>query len=337
MSIKRLLGWKKPATTTAPPIPEVTPPPPVLEDTPAPLSPMKPMSLQSVFLSGSMDSHSPAAPSAVTGVLPHIGPLPFRSESCSSHHFLLSCYQHWCNEIKQHPTYHRKQWEFVYILQALWERGLLELGKRGLGFGVGREPLTAVMAAHGCKVLATDIDADSQSSEGWADTGQHSTTLEDLNAQAICEEGAFKENVSFAPVDMNNIPSDLRGFDFCWSACCFEHLGSIKAGLEFYKNSIECLKPGGFVIHTTELNMSSNEQTLDNDATVLFRRRDLEELIADLRAQGHYCEPLLVHYGSQPVDGFIDMPPYRIDPHLRLAIAQYVSTSVGIITRKALG
>jgi 2-polyprenyl-3-methyl-5-hydroxy-6-metoxy-1,4-benzoquinol methylase len=293
------------------------------------------MGLASVFETEGLFEHSPSASQAVTGVMPQIGPIPFRSESCSSHHFLFACYQYWCDQIKEPPRYHRKQWEFIYILQALWERGMLAPEMRGLGFGVGREPLTAVMAARGCEVVATDLEAEAQTIADWTETAQHSATLEDLNERGICDSSAFAKQVKFAPVNMNDIPSDLRGFDFCWSACCFEHLGSIKAGLAFYKNSLETLKPGGFAIHTTEINLSSNEHTLDNDGTVLFRKKDLEELIADLTAQGHYCEPLFIHHGSQPVDGFIDTPPYRSDPHLRIAQAHYVTTSDGIITRKA--
>lgn len=275
-------------------------------------------------------------PHADAGVVKDFGAIPFRSESCSSHHFLLSCYSYWCETFDSAPLYHRKQWEFVYILQALWERGLLETGKRGLGFGVGKEPLASVMAAHGCEIVATDLGAEEQAAASWSETGQHSVALADLNENGHCPAAEFERLVSFEAVDMNNIPDTLRGFDFCWSACCFEHLGSIEAGLAFYRNSLDTLKPGGLAIHTTELNLSSDEDTLEKGDTVLFRKKDLIALIDDLTAQGHYCEPLLIHHGSQPLDGFVDMPPYLDDPHLRLGIAQYVTTSVGIITRKKL-
>lgn len=275
-------------------------------------------------------------PHGASGVVKDIGAIPFRSESCASHHFLLSCYPYWCDHFKEGPRHHRKQWEFVYILQALWERGYLSDGKRGLGFGVGKEPLAAIMAKHGCEVVATDLDPEAKASAAWAQTNQHSSTLADLNERGICDPEAFDRLVTFQPADMNNISDDLRGFDFCWSACCFEHLGSIEAGLAFYRNSLDTLNPGGLAIHTTELNLSSDEDTLEKGDTVLFRKKDLIALIDDLTAQGHYCEPLLIHHGSQPLDGFVDMPPYLDDPHLRLGIAQYVTTSVGIITRKKL-
>ena len=269
------------------------------------------------------------------GVEQGIGAIPFRSESCSSHHFYYSCYEKWCADIHEPPRFHRKQWEFVYILQTLWERGLLSAGKTGVGFGVGIEPLTALMVKNGCSILATDLGGDEREAKAWAKTNQHSTKLSDLNDRGICPEDLFAKNAAFRPVDMNNIPDDITGHDFCWSACCFEHLGSIKAGLDFYRNSLKTLKPGGLAVHTTELNLSSDTDTLESGSTVLFRKSDIKGLIEGLEADGHTCEPLLIHEGSQPIDNFIDIPTYSSDHHLRLTLGNYATTSIGIITRKA--
>ncbi|CAB3733546.1 hypothetical protein LMG22037_05808 [Paraburkholderia phenoliruptrix] len=52
----------------------------------------------------------------------------------------------------------RKQWEFVYTLEALSQARMLAPGKRGLGFGCGEEPLAAVMAKRGSIVTATDLE-----------------------------------------------------------------------------------------------------------------------------------------------------------------------------------
>ncbi|MBV5337004.1 MAG: hypothetical protein J0653_03215, partial [Deltaproteobacteria bacterium] len=72
--------------------------------------------------------------------------------------------------------------------------------------------------------------------------------------------------------------------DFCWSSCSLEHLGSIKAGLDFIKASLKTLKVGGVAVHTTEYNVSSDEATIDNNPTlVLFRRCDIQGLVEELR------------------------------------------------------
>ena len=43
--------------------------------------------------------------------------------------------QYWADKLKMRLTYHRKAWELVYICQTLWERGLLNEGKKGVVFG----------------------------------------------------------------------------------------------------------------------------------------------------------------------------------------------------------
>ena len=134
---------------------------------------------------------------------------------------------------------------------------------------------------------------------------------------------------------MNHIPTDLRDFDFTWSSCSFEHCGSIALGLAFVENQMACLKPGGVAVHTTELNLSSESDTLSEGATVIFRRADIEDLVARLRKQGHEVEPLSYGLGQTAEDKFVDIFPYGDEPHLKLLLAEkYVSTSVALIIRR---
>jgi hypothetical protein len=258
-----------------------------------------------------------------------------RSSTCKQADFHSRAYHDWCAEINVSPRFHRKQWEFYYIGRALTERGLLTLGKRGLGFGVGKEPLAAVFARAGCELLLTDMALDEAKEQGWATTNQHATNVGDLNIRNLCPQEKFLAQVRFETADMNHIPDDFRDFDFCWSSCALEHLGSIDLGLSFITRSLDCLKPGGIAVHTTEFNVCSNDATLDNASTVLFRRRDLDRLQSQLAAAGHTMEPLVFDFGNEPLDAYIDMPPYKTNKHLKLALAEWVTTSVGIIVRKA--
>src|SRR4051812_7373139 len=66
-------------------------------------------------------------------------------------------YASWCALIRDPRVRHRKVWEWVYILEVLEQHGMLAEGKRGLGFGCGAEPLSALMANMGCEILATDV------------------------------------------------------------------------------------------------------------------------------------------------------------------------------------
>ena len=256
------------------------------------------------------------------------------SQLCTKSQFDEAVYAHWVEQIREKKRYHRKQWEFAFILQNLHIQLLLENGRRGLGFGVGQEPLPALMASRGVRVTATDLDLEGAVEKGWAASNQHTTSLAVLNEDGICEPAMFEKQVGFRNVDMNNIPPDLTGYDFCWSSCAFEHLGSIELGLQFVENSLKCLKPGGVAVHTTEYNCQSNDKTLAEGGTVIFRQRDILELANRLRSAGHQLF-LNLNQGSQDLDKHVDMPPYAQDHHLKLQLDKYVTTSIGLVVQKA--
>ncbi|CAL1693020.1 hypothetical protein MMB232_03203 [Brevundimonas subvibrioides] len=256
------------------------------------------------------------------------------STLCRQQDFLQPWFAYWTRRIVSGPRFHRKLWEFIFICQGLWERGVLVPGARGLGFGVGGEPLPALFAAHGCEIMGTDLGAEGALALGWVETAQHAHEKESLRRPEICPNDQFDRLVSFQACDMNQISPHLTGFDFCWSSCAFEHLGSIEKGLRFVENSVECLKPGGWAIHTTEYNLYSNEDTLDNAGTVLFRRRDFEALAARLTAKGHRVAPLSFESGDGLMDNWIDVAPYLEEPSLKLALAGYGTTSFGIIVQR---
>lgn len=255
------------------------------------------------------------------------------SQMCTASQMEEAVYGDWIARLRLPRLWHRKQWEVVYVLQALADR--IGPGARGLGFGSGAECFASYLASRGCDVLATDLASQERDAAGWIASGQHSEDAAGLFWPDLCSRDAFDRHVSFRAVDMRRIPDDLAGFDFCWSACAFEHLGSIAAGLEFVENSLRPLKPGGLAVHTTELNLTSNGRTLDHAGTVLFRRRDMERLARRLRRRGHRVAPLNFDPGDGALDGHVDVPPYAGSPHLRLALQQYVSTSFGLIVEKA--
>lgn len=257
-----------------------------------------------------------------------------RSELCKAKDLQTDWYKKWCKELREDPKFHRKQWEFVYVMQALWERGCIAEGKKGIVFAVGTEPGPSIFANYGCDILATDIYPEKGKELGWTHGNQLCFGMESLNIRGLCSDEVLQKHVSYRPVDMNDIPEDLTGYDFNWSSCSFEHLGSIEKGLEFLKNQLKTLKPGGWAVHTTEFNVSSNDETLDYDSTVIFRRRDLEKVIAELQREGHFVEELDTSVGGLPEDYHVDLHPHKQDFHLKLQVHKYVVTSVGLIIRK---
>ncbi|QTL04192.1 methyltransferase domain-containing protein [Aquabacter sp. L1I39] len=254
---------------------------------------------------------------------------------------------YWSARLGMAPLYHRKVWELCYVMQALCERGALVAGARGLGFGCGQEPLPSAMAALGIDVTVTDLDPAEALARGWITTTQHASTLDHAFKPHLVDRDTFERMVHLKFVDMNAIDRALRGFDFCWSICALEHLGSIANGLAFIEASLDTLKPGGIAVHTTEFNFLRDDATIDNWPTVLFQRRHFKDLAARLVAKGHEVAPLDFDVGAGRLDRFIDVPPYADDlpasvpswreapQHLKLMIDGFASTCFGLIIRKA--
>jgi glycosyltransferase involved in cell wall biosynthesis len=229
---------------------------------------------------------------------------------------------------------HRKIWERCFIVQALYERKLLQPGIMGLGFAVGTEPLPSLLCSLGVSICATDLCTDAAKKQGWIDTNQHASSIESMNLRKLCSHELLKNNCVFRNVDMNDIPDDLNNFDFIWSSCALEHLGSLIHGEAFIYNAMKCLKPGGFAIHTTEYNLTSNSSTIFSGSVVLYRRQDIEKIIWNLRGEGHKIDIDFTE-GSLHGDLCIDFPPYKHNPHLRFQLDDYVATSIGLIIQKA--
>jgi 2-polyprenyl-3-methyl-5-hydroxy-6-metoxy-1,4-benzoquinol methylase len=269
------------------------------------------------------------------------------SKPCTQEDMDADWLAHWAGRLGISVIYHRKIWEYCYLLQALHDRGLLKAGTRGLGFGCGQEPIPSFLASLGCDVTMTDLAPTAAAEKGWVATNQHTSSVDTGHHPHLVDRERFLEHVTLEYVDMNAIPATLRGYDFCWSLCCLEHLGSIRLGLDFIKNSMETLRPGGVAVHTTEFNFLNDAETLDNWATVLFQRRHLEAVAADLRAQGHKVARLDFNIGNEPMDRFIDLPPYDHDltgaasrwangsQHLKLMLDGFASTCFGLIVIKA--
>jgi SAM-dependent methyltransferase len=257
---------------------------------------------------------------------------------------------YWCAKLKIEPVYHRKVWELCYVLQALWERGMLAESRHGLGFGCGKEPLPSLMAAHGVRVTATDLPPQMAAGRGWVETGQHTSELNNLHFPHLVSRERFDSMVDLLYVDMNDIPESLESkYDFCWSICAYEHLGSIANGLRFVKESLKALKPGGVAVHTTEFSFLNDQETIDNWPTVLFQQKHFERLAAELERSGHKVEPLDFDVGDGAIDRYIDIPPYHSwdlkkpsswfdsmsqRAHLKLNVDGFACTCFGVIVVK---
>lgn len=254
------------------------------------------------------------------------------SRLCTQKDFETKGFKKIVKDIKHNFRYHRKLWEFVVMIETLHELNLLKDGINGLGFAVGQEPLTSYFVKHGCNITASDyVDQ-----ELWEGDNQLAKSLKDLNSYKIVSQKLLEEKAKFIPVDMRNISEDLKQeqFDFIWSSCAFEHLGDLEEGKKFVVESLKCLKPGGYAIHTTEYNCESNIETISEGDFVIYRKRDFEDIEERLEENNAKLFPINYDFGDMRYDLIVDEEPYSQEYHLKLNLVNYISTSALLIIQK---
>ena len=257
----------------------------------------------------------------------------------------LCTYQDWsepwfarhCAGIGETPRPHRKQWEYVAISEALAAHGMLASNRLGLGFAVGTEPLPAYFASQGCTIMATDQPTNANAQALWGRSQQHSSTVETLRSWATLTPEQ-QARIEFAALDMNTVPGWVADeFDFCWSACALEHLGSLAHGLLFVLASLSCLRPGGVAVHTTEYNLSSNDITNDHHPNNIYRNRDIERLRTLVLDLGHRMSAVDYTWGEHAMERDTDdagWTPVERLPHLSLRIDGFRATSILLVIQK---
>lgn len=255
------------------------------------------------------------------------------SQICTASQFQEDTYLQVCRTMRVRPTMLRKQWEFAFIVKSLKDAGVIGNGSRGLVFGVGREKLPAIFIAQGCRITATDLPSGEGDGQ-WTGGTQHADSVDNIYHPNLVDREKFDANIEFRPVNMNHIPDDLQDYDFCWSSCALEHLGTLELGLDFIRNSLKCLKPGGVAVHTTEFNLGSASETLEEGPAVVYRESDLMKFQKEMIAAGHAMH-LNLHPGNTPTDRMVDRDRDS-DIHLRLYVRHKIlATSVGLCIRKA--
>jgi SAM-dependent methyltransferase len=257
------------------------------------------------------------------------------SQLCTYSQFNEPDYERICKDFDIVKRFHRKQWEFVYIIRCLEYSQIIKNDSKGLVFGVGKEKLPSFLANKNCYVTATDLPSNNELHNNWTTTNQHCSNLEDLFYKNLVSEENFKKYVNFIPVDMNYIPSNLTDYDFCWSSCALEHLGSLKHGLDFIKNSLKCLRPGGIAVHTTEFNLSSDKNTFESKGCSVYRKKDIENFVEELLDEGHEIS-LNFDIGNLSEDEIVDIERNNKNFHLKIDIHGYTSTSFGFYIKKKI-
>ena len=253
--------------------------------------------------------------------------------NCISQDFLDPQFSKFCARIGHPASLHRKLWEYGFVAHHLQDALALRSGAKGVGFGVGAEPLSSLYASMGCQILATDAPR-GLGSEGHSLRNQSGRSRGDIFHPTVVDGDTFDRNVLFKSSDMNHIDDSICNFDFCWSVDCLGYLGSIEDGFKFIERSVaNVVKVGGISVHTGQLNVSSHDQAIDAAGLSLYSALDIERLIERLERRGHKCARLPIEPGASFVDYLVDVPPFG-DVHLKWRTGEFVCTSFGLVVTR---
>ena len=124
-------------------------------------------------------------------------------------------------------------------------------------------------------------------------------------------------------------------FDFTWSSCSIEHVGSIELGQAAVMNSLKLLKPGGVAYHTVEFNLWSLHDTKRTVSESIWRKQDVEKLIADVKKAGYIVPKVSWGAGHGKFDRKPNTcPRYSSHNHVKLQCSRHPKTSFAMIIQK---
>ncbi len=226
-----------------------------------------------------------------------------KTTDCISADFSSTWYKKWSKIMNLPISKHSKSWEMATIAEALSARGCLSSDKVGLGMGVGNEKLVSAFASHGVKIVATDQDPNTIAAQKW-NNGQLTQDKEALFYPDIIERAVFDSLVSYQSYDMNrNSNSYNNKFDFIWHNCVIGHLGSMEKSIKHLLRSAKYLKEGGWLVFTTELNISNFNKTIDRDSdTIIWGLKDIEQLFNQMLKNGMLADRLKLRMGNDTFD-----------------------------------
>lgn len=243
------------------------------------------------------------------------------------------------SELREPPRFHRKQWEFAMILAALHADGVLRPGRRGLSMGGGRERLLYAVAPQVDRLVVTDLYG---SGSGWEDA--RTDDPRDF-IEAHMPFPVDSARIEALAMDMRQLDFGSESFDFCYSSCAIEHIGSRNDFLTHLKEVHRVLKDGGVYALTTEFHYGA--RTIELPGNYLFSGAYLSDLIAEspLAVAPGFDASLARHRANVPLPA--NLPAFGLAkdaatrrlreelPHLQLLRGACPFTSALFVLKKA--
>ncbi|HTL60279.1 MAG TPA: class I SAM-dependent methyltransferase [Nitrospira sp.] len=139
----------------------------------------------------------------------------------------------------------RKWWEWEFIAECADLCGCLDGTQRGVGLGVGHDPLTFYFARHCQSVLATDLFSKEPASSP--------SLVDDMNAVHASSPIEYpREKVEVKNADMRRLEVPDGSMDFAWCCSNIGHVPTLKDLWEVFRELGRVLRIGGHAILTTE-------------------------------------------------------------------------------------
>jgi SAM-dependent methyltransferase len=262
------------------------------------------------------------------------------SKFCDAADWFLPEMQHIIrNELREVPRFHRKQWEFAAIFLSLQQHGMLDKNKVGLSMGGGKELLLYAIAQHIEQLLVTDL-YDTETTWDCAKTGDPDEFLK-TNMPFPVDTGKFQA----LRMDMRDLKFPEKSFDFCYSSCAIEHIGSREDFLQHFNEVARVLKDDGVYVLTTEVHYGS--ETIPDPNNHVFSLEYLRNLFSDshLVPEFEFDAHITQHEINYPVPGNIRHLSYagksslsgllfQEYPHIQLLRGKYPFTSGLFVLRK---
>jgi SAM-dependent methyltransferase len=154
------------------------------------------------------------------------------------------------NELHEVPRFHRKQWEFAAILNALSSAGALNPSAKGISFGAGQVLPIYALANRVATIWATDLyTADSAWPTARPDTADATTEY----VRSGSHFSTQAERIFAKSMDMRTIDFPDDHFDFAYSSSADEHIGGWQDFAQQLSEVRRVLKPGGIYVMTTDI------------------------------------------------------------------------------------
>lgn len=248
------------------------------------------------------------------------------------------------NRFLEAPVLHRKQWEFGMIFLTLKKAQMLEDNKRGLSMGSGKEVLLYAVARQVKHLNVTDL----YSTESLWECAK--TTDPDEFIRKNKPFPVEEDKISAQRMDMRHLAFADCAFDFAYSSCAFEHIGTDDDFLQHLNEVYRVLKDGGVYVLTTEFTCEKETVPIPNN--YIFSAEHLDRVIGASKfvPESRFDARLSEQSANFPMPGRVDDLSYRGDvdfgrtlasacviPHVQLLSGKHHVTSCLLVLKKSQG